>query len=447
MKSEERINKYNKVINNNKLIVTMYNELIRLEQEGLEFNNEYFTLLDLIRKYKYENEVILKSYPLMDGTIKDFQELISRSGSNNLNYYYEDINDNEEFDDDDDDYDDDEYDEYDDDDDEDLDEENGYYEKVTIYDAEVDGELAPEYLDNNENNINSNDIFDEVDDYEDDEYYNELEFNIDYSLNPDEVAIDRFCSDIFYYASISNEVNNNELYANYPAYVNGCYMPRYHAIQYLYRKEDITLEEAEARIDEKLEKKINPLKKIIRYEELKKEKLIFFYRKCCQNHITMSYLLDEINKADQRTVQDLLIVRKYKLIAEYKCLEDTFLNNPRCIANPQLYKKLLLSMYNDEETRKNYFSGWEDTFKNLISVLNCSFLDYENCSGDEECIAHNITNKTLVQAYSSMLFDKQDLHQANKIRNKVVNNIKDKSIKKVVSSSKILKRNIILSEK
>ena len=161
----------------------------------------------------------------------------------------------------------------------------------------------------------------------------------------------------------------------------------------------------------------------------------------------MTYLLDEIDKADQRTVKDLLIVRKYKMILENKCLEDAFLDNPRRIARPLLYKKILLSMYSDEETRKMYFSGWEETFKNLVEVLDGGFCDFENCKEDEECTAHNITNKALVQAYTSMLFEKSDLHQVNKNRNKVIHNIKDKGIKKVVSSSKVLKRSIILSEK
>ena len=44
MEIEERTKDYDKIIQNNKLITRIYNELIRLEQEGLEYNNEYFML-------------------------------------------------------------------------------------------------------------------------------------------------------------------------------------------------------------------------------------------------------------------------------------------------------------------------------------------------------------------------------------------------------------------
>jgi hypothetical protein len=39
METEERTKDYDKIIQNNKLITRIYNELIRLEQEGLEYNN------------------------------------------------------------------------------------------------------------------------------------------------------------------------------------------------------------------------------------------------------------------------------------------------------------------------------------------------------------------------------------------------------------------------
>ena len=396
MEIEERTKDYDKIIQNNKLITRIYNELIRLEQEGLEYNNEYFMLLDLIKKYRNENEKIFLSYPLMDETANEFLNLINPD-SNNSSYFESYDGDDEEYD-----------------------------EEETIYDYENNDELPEEYEDNTDN---------------------DLVLNIDYNLNIDEEDFIRFRNDMFYYSSISSEVNKNSLYADVPVRVYGNYCQRYQAIQSLYQNEDISLEEAEEKIDKKLENKIDPEYRLEVYEELIKEKLVFLYRRCCLNHSTMTYLLDEIDKADQRTVKDLLIVRKYKMILENKCLEDAFLDNPRRIARPLLYKKILLSMYSDEETRKMYFSGWEETFKNLVEVLDGGFCDFENCKEDEECTAHNITNKALVQAYTSMLFEKSDLHQVNKNRNKVIHNIKDKGIKKVVSSSKVLKRSIILSEK
>ena len=438
MENTQRLKDYDNIYKNNKLIAILYNRLITLEKEGLLFSDEYFSNIELIKKYKDANKDIYDKYPLADCEMGDYLDLINPDKEKYDNGYNEDDENNDDNYEDDDDYDyesmkdcnldeydkfDDEYNAYEDDVDED---------EEVIYNCDKDN--LDEVLSNTEGNELS--VCRDIDN---------CTLDIEYSIK-DEDSFKRFYNDVQYYYALSKEINNNYLYAGLKAHVGGCLSIRDVAIYYLHNSKGISLSEAEAKVDEKLDKKLSDNSRITRMIGITKEKLIELYKVGYRTHSIMYYLLDSINNCNNQKVKDILIARKYYLIFNNKCLEESFLNNPRNFVNVQAYKRLLTTMYDNEDLRKEQFTNWDESYLNLIEATAASFVEYENCDDDEECIAHNIHMKTLIQAYTSMLFDKGDVKKALDFEDKVVKTATEKSTIKVITDSKKLTKKLLLSE-
>ena len=74
---KKRLNDYLKSLEINESIEKMYKRLAELDYLGLKHNDEYNTLVDLIRDTSNKNDEIIKKYPLHDDDIVNFINLIT----------------------------------------------------------------------------------------------------------------------------------------------------------------------------------------------------------------------------------------------------------------------------------------------------------------------------------------------------------------------------------
>ena len=74
---QNRLNDYLKVIELNKAVEKMYKRLAALDYQGLKNNDEYNTLVDLIKDTATNSNKIFKKYPLHDNDILNFINLIT----------------------------------------------------------------------------------------------------------------------------------------------------------------------------------------------------------------------------------------------------------------------------------------------------------------------------------------------------------------------------------
>ena len=456
MKVKERIKAYKKIIDNNGYIIRIYNNLICLEQNGLVDSQAYQLSIDLIKRLKNDNEKLFKAYPLTDKAIDFYSRLLIREP--NI-VYSEDATDNDLYKNaisvykDDDDLSNEEYEkssyEFDDEDDESyggtatMARDNEW--TKNIKNIGNDDQFISDEEDEESYDIDYLDEFDDNDENMEDNLI--PEFNIEYKLDPKIEIETRYKNDVRWYALEKMEINKNKLYEERRVYILGSYLKRDLAIEKLYKNDkSMSIEEAEDKIDEKLIEQLSNSSYIKEYYNLSLKALVDYYERGFFCHSTMFYLLNSIKKVNQKNIKDILIARKYKLIAENRCLEDAFLKNPKRFINVQAFKKPLQYLYNSEYTRKLCFNNWEELYIEKIHALENGFYFYLNCIDDEECIAHNINTKAYLQAYTSMLFDKNDLNKVNKERSKLVKDVKEEYLKKIVLDSKVLKRTIILSE-
>ncbi len=438
MEVKERIRDYNKVIANNKHLINIYNELIRLEREGLEDSQSYLVCVDLLKRLKRENKKLLKKYPLMDAGTDYYMSLLIvepciEYGEDDGNYKDDDeeneaIRNMEPFSEED--FYGDEYGGI-----ATLQKDNKEKEEV-IYDMDKDGDF----------NLDNYTEEDKNDSYEDNEKF--PKFDIEYKLDSEAESKIRFRNDIFWYGLVSKEYNKNQFYGDKRTYVLGSYLTRHYAIARLHQSNpSMSIEEAEAEIDEKLAKEFGDSYFIEKKYELSMKKLVDYYENGFFHNSTMLYLLDSIARTEDTSLRDILIARKYRLIAESRCLEDEFLINPKNFVNIAAFKKPLQSLYSSESTRELCFKNWEEYYLDRIHALEQCFFCYENCIDDIECLAHNINTKAILQAYTSMLFDKTDLEKVYNKRNTIINDVQEECVRKIIIDSKALKRTNTLSEK
>ena len=260
----------------------------------------------------------------------------------------------------------------------------------------------------------------------------------DFYDNPDNIKIKRFLEHYFELVFENPTYRDEELIPEgFAVSINGVDYSLNDAIATLSNLDD----------EEVLNKVNNGVQEIMNSERerLLEEDHFLLIRSRLEASVTYDYLIELIDKEDNKFIKDELIKFKYKLIGIIRCLEDSYLKNRFNVSMTSYYQQLMEEYY---LTDPELFVKINDYYTNIVDELLALIVARKKKNYDNDIDKfYDILLSLKLKVYSSLISIRKIQKKVNSSKKEAHNKAKTKLDKKLINSTIKLNCDLSLAHK